>query len=132
MSKLNLNALMAAIEKFEEGVNEANANTKNELMRDGVIQRFEYTMDLSWKMMQRYLKTVVQVDEANFRTKNDIFREAAKAGLIDDAEVWIGHYAARNETSHDYNIKKAQMVYDRAKLFLPDVKMLLAKFIEMN
>ncbi|MCX7123219.1 MAG: HI0074 family nucleotidyltransferase substrate-binding subunit [Gammaproteobacteria bacterium] len=124
MQALNFDALQAAIAQFEKGIQEAFRHRENELMRDGVIQRFEYTMDLSWKMIQRYLK-LIQVEESAIRSKNDLFREAARLQIIEDAETWIGHYAARNESSHDYHTEKAEQVFAQAKLFLPDVKKLL-------
>ena len=123
MEKLNFEALGLAIQQFEKGLLEAMAHPENALMRDGVIQRFEYTMDLSWKMIQRYLRGI-QLEESAIRSKNDLFREAARLDLIEDAARWIRHYAARNETSHDYNTEKADRVYAQASLFLPDVKKL--------
>lgn len=125
MEKLNLNSLANAIKQLEVGLEEARLNPKSEIIRDGVIQRFEYSMDLSWKLLQRYLRAVAQIDEASIRTKKDIFREAARLKLISDAEAWIWHYNARNDTSHTYNANIAKSVYERAKLFLPDAKALL-------
>lgn len=124
METLNLDALAAAILQLEKGLSEATEQAQNELMRDGVIQRFEYTMDLSWKMIQRYLK-IIQTDVSTIRSKNDLFREAARIQIIDNAESWMIHYAARNETSHDYDTEKANQVYAQVKLFLPDAKKLL-------
>ncbi len=124
MKKLNFDALQSAIMQLEKGLQESSQHAENELMRDGAIQRFEYTMDLAWKMMQRYLKSI-QIEESVIRSKNDIFREAARVKIIDNAESWISHYAARNETSHDYNTEKADLVYQQAKRFLPDVQQLL-------
>ena len=124
MQALNFDALTAAIMQLDKGLQEASLHAENELMRDGAIQRFEYTMDLSWKMIQRYLK-LIQVEESAIRSKNDLFREAARIQIIEDAEAWIGYYAARNENSHDYNTEKADQVYVQAKRFLPDVKKLL-------
>jgi nucleotidyltransferase substrate binding protein (TIGR01987 family) len=121
MKNLNISALEKAIFQFEKGITEAQKNQYNELMRDGVIQRFEYTLDLAWKILQRYLKHNLQIEDASIRSKKDIFREAARAALIEDAETWLAHYEARNETSHDYNQKKAEDVYAQALKFLPDV-----------
>jgi len=125
-------ALAKAIIHLEEGVGQASAMPENELMRDGVIQRFEYTMDLSWKLMQRYLKLIAELDESNIYSKKDLFREAAKLKLIESAESWIGHYEARNQTLHDYNFDKAKLVYERAKTFLPDAQKLLKRFDELR
>lgn len=131
MKTLNFNSLKLAIAQLEKGMRETETHPDSELMRDGVIQRFEYTMDLAWKMMQRYLKSI-QVDESVIRSKNDLFRESARIKIIADAETWIGHYAARNETSHDYDTEKADLVYQRVKLFLPDVKALLEALLHAH
>lgn len=127
MSSLNLEPLEKAIKQLESGLEQSNANPHDELLRDGVIQRFEYSMDLSWKLLQRYLKHIAQIDERAIRTKNDLFREAARIGIISSAEAWIGHYEARNETSHTYDFETAQRVFERAKFFLSDA----TRFLEV-
>jgi len=125
MSSLEIEPLEKAIIQLETGIERAQQNQDDELVRDGVIQRFEYTMDLSWKLLQRYLKTDLQVEESAIRSKKDLFREAARLKIISDAERWIAHYEARNATSHDYDQEKAKAVYAQVLLFLPDVKKLL-------
>jgi nucleotidyltransferase substrate binding protein (TIGR01987 family) len=119
-----LDPLEKAVAQLQTGMAIAEASP-SELHRDGVIQRFEYTMDLSWKILRRVLLQSFDVQESDLRTKKDIFREAARLSLIESAEVWIGHYEARNQTSHDYDQDKAEMVFERAKLFLADVQTLL-------
>ncbi len=125
MGELNLDPLEKALRQLEEGLRQAKVNPNDALQRDGVIQRFEYCMDLSWKILQRYFKVIVEIDETSIRTKKDIFREAARLKLITDAEAWMGHYEARNETSHVYNVEIAKQVFERAQMFLPDAKALL-------
>ena len=122
---ISLEALEQALAQLEKGIDQAGLNPADELMRDGVIQRFEYTMDICWKTIQRYLKTVAEVQDSAIRSKKDLFREAARLALIQNAEAWIGHYEARNTTSHSYNARMAQQVFDRAQLFLIDAKFLL-------
>ena len=123
---MNLESLEKAILQLESGIAQSRENPENELLRDGVIQRFEYTMDLSWKMIQRYLKHVAQVEESGIRTKKDLFREAARLGLLSKVEDWFGYYEARNETSHTYDEDIAQAVFFEATRFLPAAKDLLA------
>jgi uncharacterized protein with HEPN domain len=48
-------------------------------------------------------------------------------GLIADAEAWIGHINARNETSHTYDSAKANQVFQTIPGFLPDARDLLAR-----
>jgi nucleotidyltransferase substrate binding protein (TIGR01987 family) len=123
--QLNLDPLKKALQQLEAGLKEVKNTPADELRRDGVIQRFEYSMDLAWKSIQRYLKVIAQADEATIRTKKDLFREAARLKLIASAEDWIAHYEARNETTHVYNMATAVAVFERASLFLPDAKALV-------
>ena len=125
MTSLNLEPLEKAIEQLKYGINQSKVDPDNDLLRDGVIQRFEYTMDLSWKMIQRYLKHIAQVEESAIRTKKDLFREAGRLGLISNVEAWFGYYEARNETSHTYDPQIAESVFEQAELFLPDAISLL-------
>jgi nucleotidyltransferase substrate binding protein (TIGR01987 family) len=125
MPPITLTPLAQAITQLQAGLDRTGPIPGDDLQRDGVIQRFEYTMDLAWKFLYRFLKEHFQVDPITIRSKKDIFREAARLQLIADAERWFGHYEARNETSHDYNQEKADAVFARVTLFLPDVKDLL-------
>ncbi|MDP3434253.1 MAG: HI0074 family nucleotidyltransferase substrate-binding subunit [Bacteroidota bacterium] len=78
----------------------------NELERNGLIQRFEFTIDLSWKVMKDYL------EEKGFVFKpspKDTLREAQNAGLIDFGQVLIDGLDIRNELSHDYSGSKFEV-----------------------
>jgi nucleotidyltransferase substrate binding protein (TIGR01987 family) len=94
-------------------------------VRDGVIQRFEVAVDVSQKLMKRVLLDVFRIDAA--RVQKNTTREAASMGLIADAEAWIGHINARNETSHTYDSAKANQVFQTIPGFLPDARDLLAR-----
>ncbi|NPV81368.1 MAG: nucleotidyltransferase [Firmicutes bacterium] len=124
MPSIDLSPLALAIASLKRGVDRSIAAPADEELRDAVIQRFEYTMDLSWKLMQRYLRKA-GIPESEFRTKRDLFREAARIGLITDPIKWFGYLEARNETSHVYNVEVARAVYEKALLFLDDVTSLL-------
>jgi nucleotidyltransferase substrate binding protein (TIGR01987 family) len=125
MPELNLEPLEQAVAQLERGLAQTEADPGNELERDGVIQRFEYTMDLAGKLLQRYLRVVAEVPESSLRTKKDLFREGARLGLPASAEPWIGHYEARNETAHSHSGATAALVFTRARAFLPDDRTLL-------
>ena len=58
MNQLNTESLALALKQLAKGIEESSKNPQHELMRDGVIQRFEYTIDLAWKIMLRYLKSI--------------------------------------------------------------------------
>lgn len=75
----------------------------NDLERNGLIQRFEFTIDLAWKVMKDYL------EHKGFDFKpapKDTFRLAQQSGFIDYAQELIDGLNIRDELSHDYNEEK--------------------------
>ena len=75
----------------------------NELERNGLIQRFEFTLELSWKVLKDYL------EEKGFSfkpTPKDTIRLAQESGFITYAQELIDGLDLRNELSHDYSGEK--------------------------
>ena len=103
----------------------ALAQPKDEFMRDSVIQRFEYTYELSWKMLKRSLALDLGAQTAEQMSRKELFRVAADRGLLDDPEVWFAYHEARNTTSHTYQESTAENVYAQAQKFAPDAERLL-------
>ncbi len=127
MSNLNFEALALSIAALEQGLEEHAQYPQLLTVRDGVIQRFEVAVDISQKLMRRVLQEVYHMEPARI-AKNTI-REAAGMALIADAERWIGHIDARNDTSHTYDASKANAVFERIPGFLPDARDLLKRLI---
>ena len=71
-----------------------------EILKEGLIQRFEYTHQLAWNVMKDYAEYQGNNEISGSR---DATREAFKMGLISDAEGWMDMIKSRNETSHVYN-----------------------------
>ena len=94
------------------------------IVRDATIQRFEYTYELSWKMIKRHLEWAGD-SNADSLTRKDLFREAARVRLIEDADKWFEYHEARNRTSHTYDAEVAEEVYEAAKTFAIDARRLL-------
>lgn len=115
--KLNLTALNQAIASLAVVLSEP----ENEFVRDAAIQRFEYTFELAWKMIKRHLDWMGESDTAALSRK-DLFRQAARIGLISDPEAWFIYNQARNESSHTYNRAVAERVFEEAQKFFPDVQ----------
>lgn len=94
----------------------------SDLIRDATIQRFEYSVELSWKTLKRFLKIVYEVDEAAVR---ELFRKAERFGVVESAGQWIIYIEKRNLTSHTYNENTAQEVYQVITPFYLDAIKLL-------
>ncbi|MGE0424107.1 MAG: nucleotidyltransferase substrate binding protein [Reyranellaceae bacterium] len=106
------------------------ARPRDEFVRDAIVQRFEYTYELAWKFVRRRL--IAQGVETNALTRRDLFREAAKARLIDDPLAWFDFTRARNLVSHTYNEATALEVVAVAEIFLPAVETLIAELERRN
>jgi nucleotidyltransferase substrate binding protein (TIGR01987 family) len=107
---------------------EALALPKTDIIRDSVIQRFEFTVELSWKALQRHLKAS---GISEVLTPKNTFREAARIGVVQDPEAWIRFIDARNLSSHTYKESLAEQVYASA-LLLPQFADDLVQAIEQN
>ncbi len=91
-----------AVTRLSEGISKFD-NT-NDLLRDGLIQRFEVTFELAWKT----LKSIFE-DEGitGVTSPKTVLREAFSAQLIEEDELWLAMLNDRNSTSHIYNGKMA-------------------------
>ena len=125
MSELSFEALELSIAALEQGLVEYEQYPQLLTVRDGVIQRFETALDVSQKLIKRVLRDIYKIEPARI-AKNTV-REAAEMGLIADAEAWIGHIDARNDTAHTYDASKAAQVFARIPVFLPDARNLLVR-----
>ena len=90
-----------------------------------MIQNFEVTYELSWKLMARWLNTHIAAGIADGVTRRQLFRLAAENRLISDVDLWMQHHEARNATSHIYNEEKAVQVYRATREFARDARLLL-------
>lgn len=96
-----------AREQFERALvrlHEALNENETEIVRDALIQRFEFTYELGWKCMFRWLRAQGEnVKEIG----RQVIQAAYRADLITDADLWERIKDYRDETSHTYNKEKA-------------------------
>ncbi|MFH1727177.1 MAG: HI0074 family nucleotidyltransferase substrate-binding subunit [Pseudomonadota bacterium] len=101
---------------------------KNDLERDGVIQRFEYTFEQCWKMIRRVLISLGKVDVS--ASPKPLFRDALQEGFLDDLDTWFRYLDARNSTTHLYSKKDSDFVFSIIKDFPEYAEKLLSKLKE--
>jgi len=94
-------------------------------LKSGVIQNFEFTYELCWKFMKRWLEENLGSTYVDGVSRRELFRMAAESHLIDDFDLWMDYHHARNETSHTYDEVKAQKVFETANRFALDARRLL-------
>jgi len=94
--------------------------TQREAIRAGVVQNFEFTYELCWKFMKRWLKESLGNTYVEGVSRRELFRLAGEHGLISNVEVWMDYHDARNETAHAYDQAKAQEIFEVTKHFFVD------------
>lgn len=80
---------------------------KDEIIRDSLIQRFEFTYELTHKTLREFMKYLGVTLENSF--PRTIYKKAYVNNLISDDKVWINLLEDRNATSHIYIMKLYQM-----------------------
>lgn len=76
----------------------------DDLLKEGLIQRFEYTHELAWKVMKDYAEYQGYTD---IRGSRDAFRKAFDMRLVTD-KSWMDSIIDRNLTSHNYDEDTAE------------------------
>lgn len=138
---LELDGLRKALLSLEEAIKRTSdpvrISTMDEfgvcMFKAAVIQYFEISYELCWKLIQRWLSENVPGDESALpRTRKDLFRIAARHGLIQSPERWFGFGEGRNKTSHIYSAEVSETVYQIAVSFLPEGKVVLSNLEKTN
>ena len=110
-----------AVVQLEEAVQIYCVHPDDDLYRDGLIQRFEFTVELAWKSLKEYLED--QVSVLAVASPRAVLKEAYAAGVIGDAGTWDAIIRARNITSHVYDEQTSISVAGQiADVFLPVLK----------
>ncbi len=98
-----------------------------ETVQAGVVQNFEFTYELCWVFMRRWLKENTNPEAIQGITRKHLFRLSRENYLIDDFDAWMVFHEARNQTSHMYNRKVALDVFEKAVAFLPYAERFLSR-----
>ncbi|MFH1318173.1 MAG: HI0074 family nucleotidyltransferase substrate-binding subunit, partial [Candidatus Omnitrophota bacterium] len=98
---------------------------EEEVIRAGVIQNFEFTYELCWKFMKRWLQINISGVAVDGVSRKELFRIAAESQLINNVETWFEYNGLRNETAHTYDVKTAEDVYAAAIHFAAAARIFL-------
>lgn len=128
--KIDFTALRKALAQLEEALAfwqaQPDGSALKPHLRSAVIQSFEFSYELSVRMLRRVL--IARAEAADLVADlsfNELIRRAADAGLLPDALVWRQWREMRNATSHTYNEARAIEVATGAMRFVPDAIALL-------
>lgn len=124
---LDYTALTNAVTRLAEGVARYQRDTTDTQIRDGLIQRFEFTYDLSHKLLRRTLAEAsanpADIDRMTFPT---LIRTGVAQGLIaGDWPSWRTYREMRNISSHSYDEAKAGQIAAAIPEFLEEARALV-------
>lgn len=112
-----------ATSRLGETLEEYKTNPSDSI-RDGAIQRFEFTVELAWKTIREYL---VEQGLQELNTPRAVLKEAFAAKVIDDEPLWMDMIKDRNLTSHVYDEDTAGQIYSRLGHYHAAFKQLIQK-----
>ncbi|MGD9153658.1 MAG: HI0074 family nucleotidyltransferase substrate-binding subunit [Gammaproteobacteria bacterium] len=114
-AKQSLENLGKALTRLQEALAESDMNA---LIIDATIQRFEFTLELFWKTLKRFL--ALEGMETN--TPKEALKKAYTARWLENEAIWLQMLEDRNSTSHVYEEKKAQEIYQHVRQYFPELQ----------
>lgn len=121
---------LLAVQRLQEAVDVHLQHPDNDVIRDGMIQRFEFTFELSWKALKEYLLDQGVANELNF--PKQVLKSAYGNQIIHNESIWLDMLESRNRTSHIYDDRiAAKIAKDISVRFLPVLKD-LAEYFRKN
>lgn len=122
-----LEALGQAIKRLKEAYCKTSVKPEEaEIYRDAAIQRFEFTVELFWKVLKKFLR--YEKLEAN--TPREVLRKSYIAQIIEDEEKWLKMMSDMDMASHTYNETLAQEIFTRIELYLPLLEWTYGKLMQ--
>jgi nucleotidyltransferase substrate binding protein (TIGR01987 family) len=127
LPEIDVAPLERATSQLEKALQARQISPTDEFIRDAVIQRFEFTCELSIKMIRRYLKTIAATeDEVDILTFRELIRRATDLKLLQaDISDWMRFRQARTDTVHTYNEIRAVDVAGATAKFAIEARTLL-------
>ncbi len=129
---LDLSSLKKAVTSLNNALNVAAPASLDVMSEDqqvvikaGVIQNFEFTYELCWKFMKRWLDVNLGSTYVEGVARRELFRLSAENKLIEDVDQWMEYHDARNETSHTYDLDTAEEIFQISQTFYSDAFELL-------
>lgn len=120
---------LRAFQALRRAVELAAQRDLSELEQQGLVQGFEFTHELAWKVLKDYLE---EQGVAGIIGSKNATREAFKNGLIDDGEAWMEMIKARNLSSHTYNPETAEEIVENIlKRFYPAFELMARRFTSL-
>ncbi len=114
--KESFESLGDAINRLEEVLK--MTPDEHQIVMDATIQRFEFTFELFWKTLKRFLF----VEGIDVKTPRETLEMAYQLKWINDEKLWLNMLKDRNEIPHIYNDGLVKDIYDRIRKYVHVLK----------
>ena len=95
---------------LEKALNEPSVT---EYIKDSIVKRFEYTLEMAWKTLKTYM---IEFDGIDENSPKKVIRAAFEQGYIaENLEFWDEAFEARNKTAHEYGADRGETAYQFAR-----------------
>lgn len=127
MKKVEVELAIKKLERAFNRLDQAVKIAKDDLDKDGVIQRFEFTAELLWKI----LKIVLEYNKVECYSPRDCIKKAFRYALIDDDEIVLDILDDRNRSSHIYDEKTSEEIFKRIKeIYISSIDKIIKNLVE--
>ncbi len=99
-----------ALASLEEARLAFSKDQKDRVIRAGLIQNFEFCLELGWKLLKIHLE---DSGEKEAFSPKMVVRKASDIGFLKEAELWLQMLADRNDSSHNYDESKAKDIAEK-------------------
>jgi len=125
-NKLDLSSLQKALHRLVEGYARFMLDISDSQIRDGLIQRYEFTYEFSHKMLKRHLEmTSANPQVFDGMPFADLIRTGNEQSLLkNDWSTWKIFREMRAKTSHTYDEQVADKVVAVIPDFIEEIKYL--------
>ncbi len=107
--------IITSFELSLQRLKEALNMEESDVTRDAAIQRFEFTVKLAWKSVQKFLRE----EKITCRSPKECLKEAFKMQLLTDDARRFEALEDRNLTVHTYNEQTAKEIFSRIPNYIP-------------
>ncbi len=127
MKKVEVELAIKKLERAFNRLDQAVKIAKDDLDKDGVIQRFEFAAELLWKI----LKIVLEYNKVECYSPRDCIKKAFRYALIDDDEIVLDILDDRNRSSHIYDEKTSEEIFKRIKeIYISSIDKIIKNLVE--
>lgn len=120
-----------ALKRLNEVMTIAKSEPDNDIYRDSLIKRYEFTFELAWNTVKAFMLDQHIISDS-FNAPRNILKKAYAEYIIDNEEVWVDMLEARNKMTHLYDEKEAAIIAENILLRYGKQLNLLADFLKKN